>query len=478
MKTLLLSPNIESLPDPVFPLGLAYIAATLKRAQIPYQVLDLCFAQDYEAAIHRALDNFKPRVIGLSLRNLDNVSFPNYISYLPFFQRVIQTIRQRSQGTVVLGGSGFALMPQVLLEYFSADFGIIGEGESAFVELLERLEQGERLSKPLKPSLIKDDPAIVENLDALPVPDRSGFDNAAYMKWGGMGNLQTKRGCPFECIYCVYPIIEGKRIRLRKPQRVCDEIEGMLEMGITNLFIVDNAFNYPPDHAEAICREIMRRKLDVRWSCYANPKFVAPRLVEWMLRAGCTGMEFGSDAAHHTMLINLGKNFTIDDLKNASTLCRSSGMSFCHSLLLGGPGETMESAQQTMDTIADMSPTAVICMIGIRVFPKTALHAIALNEGMTSPEEDFLKPVFYLSPATGEGIFPLVERFSKENPNWIFPGLNINMDVNLQKKLRRFGIKGPLWEHMKIGERFRKHRLSRPQQNRKGRKLTLKERRS
>ena len=468
MKTLLLSPNIESLPDPVFPLGLAYLAATLKRHQIPYEVLDLCFAQDYEAAIDSALDRFRPRVIGLSLRNLDNVSYPNYISYLPFFRRVVQTIRRRSRGTVVLGGSGFALMPQVLLEYLGADFGIVGEGESAFVELLKRLEQGEGLSGPLKPALIGDDPAIVEDLDALPIPDRSGFDNEAYMKWGGMGNLQTKRGCPFGCIYCVYPIIEGKRIRDRNPQQVCDEIEGMLDLGITNLFIVDNVFNYPEDHAEAICREIIRRKLQVRWSCYANPKFVTPRLLEWMLRAGCTGVEFGSDAAHHTMLINLGKNFTIDDLRNASTFCRTSGMSFCHSLLLGGPGETMESAQQTMETISDMSPTAVICMIGIRVFPRTTLHAIALNEGVISPEEDFLKPVFYLSPAVEKNILPFVKRFSKENPTWIFPGLNINIDLKLQKKLRRFGIKGPLWEHMKIGERFRKRVRPTSRQNQKG----------
>jgi hypothetical protein len=107
-------------------------------------------------------------------------------------------------------------------------------------------------------------------------------------------------------------------------------------------------------------------------------------------------------------------------------------------------------------------------MIGIRVFPRTTLHAIALNEGVISPEEDFLKPVFYLSPAVEKNILPFVKRFSKENPTWIFPGLNINIDVKLQKKLRRFGIKGPLWEHMKIGERFRKRVRPTSRQNQKG----------
>ena len=116
----------------------------------------------------------------------------------------------------------------------------------------------------------------------------------------------------------------------------------------------------------------------------------------------------------------------------------------------------METVHQTVDAIRDMSPTAVICMIGIRVFPKTKLSIIAMKEGMIRPDEDFLRPVFYLSPTMEDEILPFIEKFSKKNPTWIFPGMNINITVELQKKLRRFGIKGPLWEHMKIGERFRK----------------------
>jgi len=80
---------------------------------------------------------------------------------------------------------------------------------------------------------------------------------------------------------------------------------------------------------------------------------------------------------------------------------------------------------------------------------------IARQEGLTGPEEDYLNPVFYLSPAIQDKILLFIEQFSKEHPTWIFPGLNININIDLQKKLRRFGIKGPLWEHMKIGARFK-----------------------
>ena len=456
MRILLVSPNVESLPDPVFPLGLAYISASLKDNGIQHQVLDLCFVQDYEAAIESAIISFQPDIIGLSLRNLDNVSYPNYISYLPFYRQVVQTIRRKSHGLIVIGGSGFALVPDSILEYLGADFGIVGEGELSFVKLINHIEEKNDPDGSLRPGIIDYSSEIIENLDALPIPDRSGFDNDAYLKWGGMGNIQTKRGCPFRCIYCTYPIIEGEKVRLRNPKLICDEIEHMLEYGINNLFFVDNTFNYPMDHAQAICQEIISRNLPVKWSCYANPRFITPKLVELMLASGCTGLEFGSDAANQSMLVNLGKNFAVNDLREASAICQKSDISYCHNLLLGGPGETMETVRQTLDAINNMSPTAVICMIGIRISPKTRLSLIAMEEGMIGPEEDFLKQVFYLSPAIENEILPFIENFSKENPTWIFPGLNINITVELQKKLRRFGVKGPLWEYMKTGERFRK----------------------
>jgi radical SAM superfamily enzyme YgiQ (UPF0313 family) len=456
MRVLLVSPNVESLPDPVFPLGLAYIMSALKKNGIHCQALDLCFVEDYEAAIEHVLDSFQPHVVCLSLRNLDNVSYPNYTSYLPFYRQVVQTIKRQNQAPVVLGGSGFTLVPESILEFTGADFGIVGEGEFSLISFLNRFDSVKGFDQPLRPTVICEQTAIVEDLDGLPLPDRSGFDNEAYLKWGGMGNLQTKRGCPFGCIYCTYPIVEGVAIRLRDPKSVCDEIGSMLESGINNIFIVDNVFNYPLEHAQAICEEIIRRNLTFSWSCYLNPKFVTSRLLELMLAAGCSSVEFGSDAGNQMMLHNLGKNFTVDDLSRASAICNEVGMSFCHSLLLGGPGETMETVQQTLDTITDMSPTAIICMLAIRVFPKTKLSLIATEEGIIGPEENFLNPIFYLSPAIKDDIVPFIEHFSKQNPNGIFPGLNININPELQKKLRRIGIKGPLWESMKLAERFRK----------------------
>ncbi len=456
MKVLLISPNIETLPDPVFPIGLAFISAALKRHHIRHQILDLCFAEDYEAAISSATASFSPDIVGISIRNLDNVSFPNYISYLPFYRDLIKAIKRNSSASIVLGGSGFSLMPAEILRHLHADFGIVGEGEASFVNLVKGLDGAGPSSRAVEKEKIIVRSEIVNDMDELPMPDRSGFDNWAYLELGGMGNIQTKRGCPFKCVYCTYPVIEGRTPRVRAPAIVCDEIDDMIEGGTKSLFFVDNTFNYPVDHAEAVCREIIRRGVKVEWSCYANPGFITPGLVELMLEAGCTGVEFGSDAASRPMLTNLGKNFNVDCLREASSICRRAGMSFCHSILLGGPGESMATIHETLETIRDTAPTAVICMVGIRVFPKTRLSAMALMEDTVNLNRDFLKPVFYLSPAVEHEILPFIEQFSGENPTWIFPGLNININKELQKKLRRFGIKGPLWEYMKMRERLKR----------------------
>jgi len=457
MNVLLISPNIEFLPDPIFPLGLAYIAAALKNRGDDYQILDLCFVQDIKASISEHIQQYQPDLVGLSLRNLDNVSYPNYLSYLPFYREVVDTIRQQTESRILVGGSAFSLMPQQIFDYLNADFGIVGEGESAIVKLLDDIEQAKQRGKTLQRSIVRDcDVGVIQRLDAFPAPDRSGFDNAAYLKLGGMGNIQTKRGCPFNCIYCTYPIIEGRQVRLRSPKQICDEIESLIDVGIKHLFIVDNEFNYPVEHAQFVCHEIIRRKLKIKWSGYANPKFIQPKLVELMRESGCTGIEFGSDAANAFMLKKMGKDFTLEEMVRASEICHQSDLSFCHSLLIGGPGETMQTVRQTVAAIVAMAPTAVVCMVGIRVFPGTRLFHIAVKEGALKADEDLLEPFFYLSPPIADKILPFVKQFSKEHPTWIFPGMGINIDRALQKKIRRLGARGPLWEYMRMGKRFKR----------------------
>jgi len=458
MRVLLISANIEKLPDPVAPLGLAYISSTLKLRGHEVQCLDLCFAENSEEGLKRSLWNFLPEVIGISLRNVDNVSYPDIVSYLPFYKSLVERCRLHSSSAIFLGGSGFTLMPQAILDYLGADGGIIGEGEEAFSQVLQAKAMN---SFPTIEGFISRDsenysrPACIQNLDSLPPPDWDSLDLKKYFDLGGMGNLQTKRGCPFDCIYCTYPLIEGKKIRLRSPDKVAQDAEDLSRRGVKNVFIVDNIFNFPETHAREICRILTAKRIPLQWSCYAHPAHFSQGLAEDMKKAGCTGVEFGTDSGSSPVLAKLGKNFTPDDIRRASRFAREAGLELCHSLSLGAPGETEETLRETFDLMEEISPTAVIAMLGLRIFPATGLAKLAEEEGIISPSHDFLPPTFYIAPKVKDRLVELARKEAAVHPNWIFPGLGINVSARLQSKLRRIGIKGPLWEHMKIMRRRR-----------------------
>src|SRR5215470_3646977 len=143
MRVLLVSANQEQSPDPVAPLGLCYVATATADAGHDVHVLDLCFVSDVEAEIQRAVADARPDVVGVSLRNVDNCAFPDTVSYLPHYRRVVSTCRAASGAPVVLGGSAFTTVPAHYLRTLDAAYGIVGEGEVAFVELLARLARGE-----------------------------------------------------------------------------------------------------------------------------------------------------------------------------------------------------------------------------------------------------------------------------------------------------------------------------------------------
>ena len=453
MRVLLISANVEKLPDPVAPLGLAYLSAVLKCQGHDVYCLDLCFEENAEEALGKSLRNFRPEVIGLSLRNVDNVSYPQAISYLPFYKGLVERCRQLSPSPIFLGGSGFTLMPEPILNYLQADAGIVGEGEDVFPKALLPVTSD---SPPAVEGLIRRGagnscrPVCIQDLDSLPPPDWSGLDLEKYFSHGGMGNLQTKRGCPFGCIYCTYPLIEGKMIRLRSPAKVAGEAEALIDRGVGNAFIVDNIFNFPETHAREVCRVFIQKGIPLKWSCYVHPAYFSPALAEDMKKAGCTSVEFGTDSGSLIVLAKLGKNFTPEDIQRASRRAREAGLEVCHSLSLGAPGETEETLQDTLGLMEKISPTAVIAMLGLRIFPGTGLARLAEAEEMISLSHDFLQPAFYIAPRVKAKLVEWAEKAATLHPTWIFPGLRINISPPLQSKLRRIGVKGPLWEHMKI----------------------------
>lgn len=449
MEILLISANREMSPYPVFPLGLSFLAGPLQAAGHRVRVIDLCFAENPESLISETLAAAPPDAVLISIRNIDNVTYPGFRSYLDGVKGVVDLCRNAAP--VILGGSGFSLMPLQLLEHLGGEYGVVGEGEELLPRLLECIARGESPAG-LPGVVVRGSDSLVSPLpvEIIGTPERSLFQVERYNRQGGMANIQTKRGCPFSCIYCTYPILEGTRIRLRAVDAIIDEIRELVDRyGTEYLYFVDDIFNYPVEFADRLCGALAKAGLPVKWSAFINPGFVTPALVRAMVEAGCDAFEFGSDSGSADMLRTLGKSFGVEDLRAASALCRDFGVDFAHYILFGGPGETEETVLESFSLMDEVEPTAVIGMTGIRIYPGTALQRRAVEEGVISSETSLLEPIFYLSPAVRDVLCELVTAEAMKRRNWVVPGLEINMSDAMMAALRHFPVKGPLWKLMK-----------------------------
>jgi radical SAM superfamily enzyme YgiQ (UPF0313 family) len=452
LRIFLASVNRESAPYAVAPLGISYVAGAARAEGHEVELLDLCFSTDVEGDIDRAVRRFAPELIGISIRNVDNLTYPASVSYLADVRQAVVALRRASRAPTAAGGAGFSIFPGQLLALLDLDFGVIGEGEETFCLLARYLARG--IEIPEIPNLIRrgEDPrAVSKRLASFvgsDVPARDLVDNARYLELGGMANLQTKRGCPFQCIYCTYHQINGPSLRLRSPSKVVDELAAMVtEAKLDEVFFVDDIFNWPHDHAMSICEEIVARRLQVRWTCFATPLGITLELARAMKRAGCRGVEFGTDTASPPMLRALGKPFVQEEIRVASGVCREAGLPDAHYLVFGGPGETAETMAETFAFFDDLKPHALLAFLGIRIYPRTLLHEAAISDGVIAEGDDLLLPRFYISPRIGaDELKRAVGSHAEARPNWVVPGLGIRSDPALLAALRRSGRRGPLWD--------------------------------
>ncbi|MBF0556788.1 MAG: cobalamin-dependent protein [Nitrospirae bacterium] len=453
-KVLLISVNNERLPYPVAPIGAAYIAGHLATAGLDVKILDLCFVDDDFPALKDSIGGFNPDIIGLSIRNVDNLTYNRSVFYMPRIRDIVNFIKTITNVPIVAGGSGFSIFPEEILRYLALDFGVAGEGEQAFLSLIRTFENGGSIDEIPNLSMIKNGSFHqnpISYSSAMCPPDRTVLNNAAYLQFGGMGNVQSKRGCPFKCTYCTYPMLEGSRLRLRPPEEIVAELAEMKERhAIDYVFFVDDIFNVPAGHSMAICEGIIRKNLRIKWTCFATPFSFTEELARLMKRAGCTGIEFGSDAGSTQTLNAYEKNFTPDDIAAASAICKKIDMPDAHYIIIGGPSETEGTLNETFKLFDMVKPRAVIALVGVRIYPGTAICKRAVEDGVIPdvPEgRGLLEPVFYLSPETPSGLLlTRVATWAGGRANCVVPALDIRYDASTLGAIRKIIKRGPMWD--------------------------------
>jgi len=466
-KVLLVNPN--RMKPPVAPLALDYLATALKKSQFQVDLLDLCFSTDVSLEIESYFARNDVLAVAVTLRNTDDTYLASQDFCIDRYKQVVDLLKVKTDAPIILGGSGFSIMPQAILSYYGLDLGIWGEGEFSLPLLVDRIaakqdyrdvpglvyrtSEGFRANKP-----------EYFDLRNIGVPERGLIDNRRYFVEGGMGGVESKRGCPKGCIYCADPVGKGKKLRLRSPQSVADEIESLLEMGIDHLHFCDSEFNIPENHALNICLELVRRGLGdkVRWYAYASPVPFSQELAALCRKAGCAGIDFGVDSGCDTMLFRLGREFSVADLSRTAEVCHQEGIIFMYDLLVGGPDEARESMRETIETMKKLSPDRVGTSMGVRIFPQTKMAELVQKQGPL-PEnpnlhgaiegnDNFFKPIFYLSaslgPDTAEYLSQLIggdERFFFVSPSGAERNYNYNDNSVLVNAIKA-GYRGAFWD--------------------------------
>lgn len=441
-KILLISSNTTVEPLPVYPLGLAMVAAALKEKGHDVKQFDFLYDRLIcETSVESVITDFDPDFIGISIRNIDNVDSLTINSNwsLAAIKQLVFDIKKISDKPIVIGGPAFSIMPEQIMDYTKADFGIIGEGEKAFPELIDALCQNK---KPLHIIQAKKN-QIKGNEFFTPLYEKKMV--AYYVDNSGMLNYQTKRGCPHRCNYCTYPVIEGRVFRKQSPRFVAQNLKHIKEQfNVNSVFFTDSVFNDQQGHYLEVAEEMVRQKCDMKWAAYFRPEKISQDELRLLKASGLYAMEIGSDAACDTTLKGINKSFNFE----SAVALNESGIKeeiFCaHYFMFGGPGETYDTLKESFNNIERLKKCAVFAFSGIRILPGTQLQNIAIEENIISKENTLLMPAYYISPhVEKERMEAQITAAFKKHKSWLFPPIEGQMRI---KALQAFGFKGLLWD--------------------------------
>lgn len=447
---LLVSANRHREPYPVYPLGISYLKSYLRRRLPGYEVsvfdCNLGTLEDLESRIQTE----QPRYVGVSFRNVDGANSLREGNFMAGYKEVTDAIRRATSCPLIIGGAGFSIFPQYFMEHTGADYGLAGEGEESLAQLVDQLDAGQT------PSQI--DGLIVHGreLGEYPRPRKCYLRSIDvefeeqwvdyYWKYSGMLNIQTKRGCPYHCVYCSYPVIDGRTTRTLDPEKITDDILRLKhDKGVDYLFFTDSVFNICPDFNARLAEELIRRNAGIRWGAYFSPSNLSRETLALYRRSGLTHIEFGTESFDDGVLAAYGKRFTFDDVLRVSELCLEENIYYAHFLIFGGVGETMQSVERSIENSRRIRHSVFFPYVGMRIYPHTGLHDIAVREGVLSPDDTLVEPRYYLCPD-----FDLERTRSlalSTGKAWVFPDDEANA---LMDKLRiERNKKGPLWEYLR-----------------------------
>lgn len=453
MRIFLISSNIASTPYSVYPLGLSMVASSLKTAGHDVKQFDFLASGRSLEDLVKEVKAFNPGIVGISIRNIDNVNFLNEQRYIEAVKEIVEKLRSVTTAKIILGGSGFSIMPEAILDKIGADYGIVGEGEQLILEFVKKIES----NNPPKDNILRSFPC----LRGKEIPSACYDERIMqfYLKSGNVASVQTKRGCIHKCIYCSYPVLEGDKIRGREAKSVVDDIEGLINKhNAKYIFFTDSVFNDDSGNYLKVLEEMRSRGINIPWTAFFKPAKIDDNILLLMQETGLKAAEIGADAPSDTTLRNIGKSFLFKDIIECNECFAKHNIATAHYFMFGSPGETKDTVLEGINNIRSLQKTVSFIFMGIRILPDTPLAKIAERDGLIKKGQDLLEPVYYIAPDLDRKWLEeaLTEGF-KGLRNCVFPPDALDSSLAFLHKL---GYSGSLWDMLIPGnaKRNRKRR--------------------
>jgi anaerobic magnesium-protoporphyrin IX monomethyl ester cyclase len=397
------------------PLGLAYLAAVLKKNGHEVTVID-CLALDMNhEQLKVKIASFEPDVVGIT-------------SMTPMIQSTLLSARVAKEAcpdaVVTLGGPHATFMDRQILEQEAAvDVVVRGEGEQTLLEMAQNVAESKSLHKIDGITLRDGDQIIqtpnrsfIQNLDELPYPAYDCFQLNRYRLFGKLFlPIITSRGCPFQCSFCTTSRILGKEYRARSPKNIVDELEFLKNTyGADAFTFYDDTLTLDKNRIFKICEGIKARKINLPWDCQTRVDQVSREVLAEMRETKCQQVFFGVESACQEILDAVKKRTTVEQNAKAIKLAKEAGLFVAISIMIGYPGETKDMLRQTLDFVRKTEPDDVYLCVATP-YPGTELRRLVEEMGLKLSADwglyDTVTPVFDNPLLSAEDIVKLRKGF-------------------------------------------------------------------
>ena len=449
-RTLLIYPKLEcalfkdvKLP----PLGIAYIAGVLRKADHEVKLLDGNILKDQLKDIKKAVIEYSPGIVGISAST----------SVMRVSMEIAQLVKDIDKNIkIMMGGVHPTLFPKNVIHGPCVDYVVYGEGEETVLELIEAIREKKEQQNILgvvykkKREIIKNAPRpLIKNLDNLPFPAYDLLPMKEYCSpqilKTPFTSMITSRGCPYQCIFCDAGVVFGKKYRFYSPERTVKEIKYLINrFNIKEIMFKDSDFTLHKGRVEAFCDLMIDEGLNLLWSCNGRVGTIDKALVKKMKKAGCRLIQYGVESGDQEVLNTLKKGIKVEQIKETFKISKEAGLKTVANFMVGNPGETEESIQKTIKLVREIK--ADYGNFGfVTPFPGTELYTMACKNNWLLENFDLLsmKSEKCVMNATKMNTQKLQQMLSKLYKSFYFrPGYILSRGVTLSPYEWKMNIKG------------------------------------